>query len=226
MQWLEQAPLFSPPWLPCSPCEPPGASFLGRLQMHQKGSTPPLGCQALGSTAMETFMGPSLKCPPGEWSRIHQTVSPFPHESLWDLILAVAVLAQAATGAEQGISLPKTWGITEPFLRVRFSAQEPAEQICIILGWWQKGDIECWETAERYSSSSAFDLSWSSRSTGEHCTYLDFCHRWAGSENLGKKSPATWEIFPRIIKFYWNFPPKSSRVWVKMKSLSTSMTEY
>lgn len=147
MQWLEQAPLFSASWLPCSPC-----LILGRLQMHQKGST------GFGLHCHGDFYGPQPWKP--SW-RMEQNspsrVSPCPHESLWDPV--VAVLVQGATAAEQGISLPKTWGIAELFLRVRFSAQEPEEQTYIILGWWQKGDLECWEAAERHSSSSAPDLS-------------------------------------------------------------------
>lgn len=161
------------------------------------------GVPGFGSTAMETFRGPL-----GEWSRIHPSVSPCPHESLWDLILVVAVLVQGATGAEQDISLPKIWGTVELFLRVRYSGQRPGEQTYVILGWWQKGDIEGWEPAERYSPSSAFDLFWPSRSTGEHWTaqqptsYLDFCHRWAGSENSGKKSKANSHLrdFPQDYK--------------------------
>lgn len=53
-------------------------------------------------------MGPALNALLGNGAEFTEHFPPFSHESLWDLILVVAVLAQAATGAEQGISLPKT----------------------------------------------------------------------------------------------------------------------
>lgn len=159
---------------------------MGRLQMHRKAAPTP-GVPGFGLHCHEDFY--EL----GEWSRIHPTEFALPP--------CIPVGSCAWTlGSESNRSwirhsLPKIWNTARFFLRVRFLAQEPAEQTYIILGWWQKGDIECWEPAERYCSSSAFALSWPSSSTGEHCTaqqtalYLDFCHRWAGSENSGGKKP-------------------------------------
>lgn len=171
MQWSEQVPLFSASCLPCSPQEPL-PSYSGKAPNAPERQHPTSGAPGFGSIAMETFMGSRLKCPLGEWSRIHPRVSPCLCESLWDLTLMVAVLVWGATGAEQGISLPKAWGTAELILRVRFSAQEPVEQTYVILACWQKGDIESSEPVERYSSRTAFHLSWPSRSTGEHSNLL------------------------------------------------------
>lgn len=131
--------------------------------------------------------------------------SPFPHEDV------VALLAQAATGAEEGISWPKTGAFTKPFLRVRFWAQlftlRNWESIrTSSLGWWLKVTL----STGRYSSSPAFDLHHPSRSPGSTAwhsnTRLNFHHRLVSSENLGEKNTSYLIDLPQdckiLIKFF------------------------
>lgn len=182
MQWLEQAPLFSAPWLPCSPC-----LILGNLQMHQKGST------GFGLHCMEIFMGPSLESSLAEWSRIHPAVSPCPHESLWDLILWLwswfkeqQQLNKAFPYLRHEAMLSFSWG----------SGFQPRNQESKHTSSWA-GDRKVTLSAKSQLKGTALaqPLIYPSRIIGKHCTaqqpasYIDFCPRGAHSENLGIKMP-------------------------------------
>lgn len=96
-----------------------------------RNTAPHTWCQALGSIVMEgrhcnssDFYGPQSQLSPWRTEQSSpKRVSPVPGKAQCELILVVAVSAQTASAAEWGISLPKTWGFPEPFLRVRFWAQ-------------------------------------------------------------------------------------------------------
>lgn len=185
-----------------SPCEPPLSLFWEDSKCTRKAAPHPWGARLWGSLPWRLLWAPALSALLENGTEFTQQSFPF-SLPLWDLILVVAVLVQGATGAEQDNSLPKTGGINEPFLRVRFSAQEPAEQT-----YHPRLVTERWHWVLRATAlAQPLIHPGPAGALREHCTaqqptsYLDFCHRCVGSENLGEKT-ATWEIFLRIIKFY------------------------
>lgn len=138
----------------CSPWEPPPSLFWE-------------GSKCTERQPWRLLWAPALNALLESGAEFTQQSNPCPHESWRILCLQPWFREQQMNKVfpylrhETLLGFP--WG----------SGFQPRNQQSKRASSWQKGDIECWEPAERYSSSWAFDLSWPSRrSTAQHSKLL------------------------------------------------------